>query len=199
MDPRTLIRFLSVIEKLKCNTRHSWTSSGRRESVAEHCWRTTLMAFLLKDEFPDIDMNTVMYMCLIHDFGEAVTGDIPSFEKSEKDEQVENDAVAGLLTMLPDKTAAELAGLFDQLLELKTPEAKMFKALDKMEAVLQHNEADLSTWLPLEYELNQSYGEESVSFSDFLSKLKKEANLDTKKKIHQIDLSDEKSAEPAVL
>jgi len=85
MQPRQLIEFLSIIEKLKCNTRHSWTSTGRQESVADHSWRAAVMALLLADEFPGVDINKVVKMCLIHDFGEAITGDIPSFYKTDKD------------------------------------------------------------------------------------------------------------------
>ena len=81
MKPREYIEFLNKIEKLKCNTRHSWTSSGRCESVAEHSWRLSVMALLCADEFPKLDIDKVVKMCLIHDFGEAVTGDIPSFFK----------------------------------------------------------------------------------------------------------------------
>ena len=78
MQPRKLIEFLNIIEKLKCATRHSWTSSGRQESVAEHCWRTAVMALLVADEFPEVNIDKVVKMCLIHDFGEAITGDIPT-------------------------------------------------------------------------------------------------------------------------
>lgn len=44
MRPERLFEILAVAERLKCNTRHSWTSTGRRESVAEHSWRLALMA-----------------------------------------------------------------------------------------------------------------------------------------------------------
>ena len=60
MEIEMLLRFLSVAERLKCGTRHADTSSGRRESIAEHCWRLTLMAWLVRDEFPEVDMNRVM-------------------------------------------------------------------------------------------------------------------------------------------
>ena len=89
MEPAKLLDILSVAEKLKCNTRHSYTSSGRKESVAEHSWRLALMALLLRDEFPEADMDRVLRMCIIHDLGEAFTGDIPAFEKSEGDGQRE--------------------------------------------------------------------------------------------------------------
>ena len=87
MDTRDYIDFLGRIEKLKCNTRHCYTSSGRHESVAEHSWRTALMAMLLTEAFPEADMNKVIRMCLIHDLGEAFTGDIPTFEKTQAHEK----------------------------------------------------------------------------------------------------------------
>jgi len=101
MDIRAYLNFLAVAEKLKCNTRHSWTSTGRHESVAEHSWRLALMAYLVKDEFPELDMDRVIQMCLFHDMGEAVTGDIPAFEKSQADEETEKTAVSRLAEMLP--------------------------------------------------------------------------------------------------
>ena len=76
---------MSVAEKLKNNTSHSWTSSGRQESVAEHCWRLSLMAYLIKDEFHEADINKVILMCICHDLGEAITGDIPAFNKNDGD------------------------------------------------------------------------------------------------------------------
>ena len=50
MEAQKLLDILSVAEKLKCNTRHCYTSSGRKESVAEHSWRLGLMAMLLSGE-----------------------------------------------------------------------------------------------------------------------------------------------------
>ena len=84
MEAQKLLEILSVAEKLKCNTRHCYTSSGRKESVAEHSWRLGLMAMLSagEAEFQDADMNKVIQMCLIHDLGEAFTGDIPAFAKA---------------------------------------------------------------------------------------------------------------------
>ena len=81
MKPRELLDILTVAERLKDTTRHCYTSKGRHESVAEHCWMTMLMAFMLKEEFPEADMDKVMRMCLIHDLGESFTGDIASFHR----------------------------------------------------------------------------------------------------------------------
>lgn len=64
-------------------------------------------------------------------------------------------------------------------------EARIYKALDKLEAVIQHNEADIATWIPLEYDLQLSYGTEQVAFSDYFIKLKEEINRCTRQKIMQ--------------
>ena len=97
MKQREFIEFMNIIENLKCNTRHSWTSSGRQESVAEHSWRLAVMAMLCKNEYPELDTDKVIKMCLIHDFGEAITGDIPAFLKTEDNEKAEDVAVSSIL------------------------------------------------------------------------------------------------------
>ena len=160
MNQRTYIDFLNKIEKLKCNTRHSWTSSGRQESVAEHSWRLAVMAMLCADEYPEHDINKVIKMCLIHDFGEAITGDIPAFLKTDDHKKTESEAIDFLCDLIPE---AGLSTLFEEMREMKTPEAKLCKALDNLEAVISHNETDLSTWTELEFDLNLTYGEDTVT------------------------------------
>lgn len=183
MDARKMIEFLGVLEKLKCNTRHSLTSSGRTESVAEHSWRLAVMAMLAADSFPELDMNKVIKMCLVHDFGEAVTGDIPAFVKTEADTAVENSAVASLLSELPEAQWREMNRLFTEMTTMNTAEAKLCKALDKCEALLQHNEADISSWLPLEYDLQMTYGQAECDCFDFTRTLRDELAADSRAKI----------------
>ena len=149
MKPTELLGILDLAEKLKCNTRHCYTSSGRHESVAEHSWRIALMAMLITPEFPEADMDKVIRMCLIHDLGEAFTGDIPSFEKTEADTRREDDLFARWVKTLPEETEKEFSELLAEMNVLETTEAKIYKALDKLEAVIQHNESDISTWLSL--------------------------------------------------
>ena len=183
MNTSTFLEILKVAEKLKCNTRHSWTSSGRHESVAEHSWRVALMALLMRDEFPELDMDKVIRMCLIHDLGESFTGDIPSFEKKEEDTQKEDEAFFEWLDTFPSPYREEFTELLTEMNDLKTGEAKLYKALDNLEAVVQHNEADISTWIPLEYELQFTYGADKVQFSPYLKDLKKELDNRNKQKI----------------
>lgn len=185
MEPKELLRILSTAEKLKCTTRHCWTSTGRPESVAEHSWRISLMAMLLTPEFPDTDMNRVIRMCLIHDLGEAFTGDIPAFWKSGEDEKQEERLFDRWVDTLPSETRAEFRALLDEMAALQTPEARLYKALDKMEAVIQHDESDIATWLPLEYDLQLTYGAENVEFSPYMKKLKEEIDGWTRRKIEE--------------
>ena len=183
MEARQYIKFLTKIEKLKCNTRHSWSSEGRRESVAEHSWRTAVMAMLCADEYPELDINKVIKMCLIHDFGEAITGDIPSFWKTEQHEAEEELAVTRLLSMLPAEMQQDLQTLFAEMNEMKTPEAKLYKALDNLEGVLSHNEAPISTWIEREYTENLTYGEQNCEWSEWTKQLRQIMREDSVRKI----------------
>lgn len=183
MNIKKFIEIIHLAENLKNNTRHSWTSSGRHESVAEHTFRLTMMAYFMKDEFPKADIDKVIKMCIFHDIGEAFTGDIPAFEKNEKHEVIEDNKVKEWLSTLPNPYKDELIHLFKEMKEMKSEEARIYKALDKMEAIIQHNEAHISTWLPLEYDLQFTYGEKEVQFSGYMKLLKKEINKESENKI----------------
>ena len=183
MDARALIDALTVAERLKDTMRHCYTKNGRRESVAEHSWLMTLAAFWMKDEFPEADMDRVLKMCLIHDLGEAFTGDVPAFEKTAADEQNEKALLYGWVASLPGDIAKEMLSLYDEMEKRETLEAKIYKAVDGLEAVIQHNISDISTWLPLEYELNMTYADDKVAFSEYLRALREEIRKDTLAKI----------------
>lgn len=192
MKPAQLIEFLGVIEKLKCNTRHSWTSSGRRESVAEHTWRLAVLAMLCKDEYPDLDNDKLIRMCLVHDLGEALTGDVPSFYKTEQNKMSEAEAWEQLFLMLPEPYASEIRALYQEMEKRETPEAKLYKALDNMEAVISHNEASLDTWIPLEYTLNLTYGEENAAWSPYTRELRAYLTEQTKQKLEKAEAEHER-------
>lgn len=179
MQPRTLIDIMTLAERLKDATRHCYTAKGRHESVAEHSWMMTLMAFFVRDEFPDADMDKVIKMCLIHDLGEAFTGDIPTFEKTAQDEQKEKELLYEWVRSLPAPYAKEMMELYREMEERTTLEAKIYKAMDGLEAVIQHNISPISTWIPLEYELNLTYAQDKVTFSDYLTRLRQMIREDT--------------------
>ena len=143
----------------------------------------TLAAFWIKDEFPEADMDKVLKMCLIHDLGEAFTGDIPAFEKTASNAQDEKALLYEWVSSLPGGVAQEMLSLYDEMEKRETLEAKIYKAVDGLEAVIQHNISDISTWIPLEYELNMTYANDKVAFSEYLRALREEIREDTLAKI----------------
>lgn len=183
MEARALLDALLVAERLKDTMRHCYTKNGRRESVAEHCWMTTLMAFFMKDEFPEVDMDKVIRMCIIHDLGECFTGDIPVFDKSKEHEIREDELLMEWVESLPSPVSKEMKSLYAEMGQRETTEAKLYKAIDSLEAVMQHNISDISTWIPLEYELNLTYGNDRVEFSEYLQTLREELRRDSLQKI----------------
>ena len=69
--------------------------------------------------------------------------------------------------------------------EQQTLEARIYKALDKLEALIQHNESDIKTWIPLEYDLQMIYGNEQVKFSEYLTELREKVREDSVQKIQK--------------
>lgn len=183
MNPKEYLNILHIAEKLKDTPRHCTTSKGRVESVAEHSWRVSLMALLLKNEFPEANIDKVINMCLIHDLGECFTGDIPTFVKTDKDRNVEDNLLYNWIDSLPSEVSNEMKLLFDEMNEQRTIESKIYKSLDKLEALIQHNESPLNTWSENEFELNKKYAFETVAFSKWLSELRQEILNDTLNKI----------------
>lgn len=185
MTPREMLDILEIAARLKTAARHNYTEGERRESVADHSWRIALMAMLMDgiDEFKDYDMNRVIRMCLIHDLGEAFTGDIPTFLKNEADSEKEDEIFRAWIQQFPAPQQSEWQALLEEMLALKTKEARLYKALDKLEAVIAHDEADIATWLPLEYDLQYTYAQKATAFSPWLEALRREVDAETDRKI----------------
>ena len=176
MSPKEYLAIVHCIAGLKERTRHAWMKSGRQESVAEHSWRMALMAYFLRDQFPNADLTRVLLMALLHDMGEVFTGDIPTFEKTDADRAREHELRDEWIDALPAPYAAEVRSLFAEMDAMETEEAKIVKALDRMEAVITHNEGDPHTWLPLEYDLQRTYGVKEAAFTPVLKELRAEVN-----------------------
>ena len=183
MDVRDYLDILHVAERLKDTPRHCTTTKGRMESVAEHSWRISLMAFLLRHEFPEADIDKVIRMCLIHDLGECFTGDIPTFVKTDSDRDMEDSLLNRWVKSLPEEISADMELLYAEMDAQKTVEAKIYKSLDKLEALIQHNESPLDTWSENEYELNKTYAYDTVAFSSWLTELRNAVLEDTLEKI----------------
>lgn len=183
-----IFSFLHKAEKLKCELRHSWLSSGRQESVAEHAWRTSLMALLFSPHMNEkINLFKALKMIIIHDLVEIETGDIPVFKLESCDiSQRESQAMENIRKLLGNQVGEEIFTLWHEFNERKTPEARFAYALDKLEANLQHNEADERTWT--QEDKNQVFKiDKACAYDSFLSsvneQIKKEAKLRIQPKI----------------
>lgn len=139
----------------------------------------------MKDEFLEADMNKVIQMCIIHDLGECFTGDIPTFEKTKDNEDVEENLLYSWVRTLPGNYKNEMIALYKEMEERETVEAQIYKAIDGLEALIQHNISDLSTWIPREYDLNITYADDKVAFSKYLKELREEIRKDTLKKLEK--------------
>lgn len=143
MPPKRLdgiLTFLQEAERLKDTLRSGSTRLGRPESTAEHSWRLTLMVLLFEKDLAGIDFLKLVKLCLIHDLGEAISGDVPAPLQQEGDARLERERrdFQVLCGDLPDDLGEDLLGLWDEYAEAKTPEACLAKAFDKLETILQH-------------------------------------------------------------
>ncbi|TKT85703.1 HD domain-containing protein [Dyadobacter frigoris] len=189
---------LKLAERLKFELRHSYTSSGRQESVAEHTWRMSLMAVLMEPYLEqEIDMAKLLKMVIIHDLIEAEAGDMsildvlrdPSLKLVK--EQREIQAIENLRTKLGEPLGSEIYELWFEFEEKSTYVAKVANAFDKLEVQLQHNEADINTWEPIEYDLSYRM-DRHVTFDANLKMLKDliEEQADQKMKASGVDTNE---------
>ena len=154
-----IVNFLHIAEHLKHEVRHSWVSNGRQESVAEHCWRLALMVLVLAPSLDrSINVEKCLKLALLHDVAEAETGDIPVFEVQQQGQQHqkyrhEQQAMVHITEVLGGVLGQEIYALWQEYEAQESYEAQVVRALDKVEVQLQHNEADLSTWLPQEKQM----------------------------------------------
>ena len=164
-----VLDFLRASERLKATHRSAYTSEGQQESVAEHTWRLCLMAMVLAPEFPGVNFARLVKICLVHDLGEAVGGDVPAPEQARrlaagvatgkgKDERRD---LLTLLQPLPSALQAEIAELWDEYEAAKTAEARLAKALDKLETIMQHTQG--KNPLDFDYAFNLGYGREHTA------------------------------------
>jgi putative hydrolase of HD superfamily len=169
-EPEQVIDFLHQAEKLKTILRHSWLSSGRRESVAEHTWRMALMAMLLHSYLDkEVDLLKTIKMILAHDLAEINYKDNPAFKKLPHDMVAqERKSLSKLTRSLPRSLGIELMSLWEEFEAGISAEAHFAKALDKMEVLLQHNEADIKYLTKKEFAFNLEYGIEHCSYDNFL-------------------------------
>lgn len=185
MTARQILKFLHEVEKLKHELRHSWLSNGRRESVAEHAWRVSLMAILIAPNLSKkINLTKALKMSVIHDLNEAYVGDVPAFsQKHSLQKTDETKSIKKLIKRFPKQVMYEIHDLWHEFEEQKTIESKFIKALDKIEVRIQHNEADLSTWKDIEYPRSLFSADKYCEFDEFVKEFNEAIKNESRRKM----------------
>jgi putative hydrolase of HD superfamily len=174
-----MLTFLRSAERLKTVTRSGWTSDGQRESVAEHTWRLCLMAMVLYGRADGIDLGKLLRMCVVHDLGEAIGGDIPAPEQRDgagKADRERGDLLE-LVAPLPEDVSQEIVELWDEYEAAASPEARVAKGLDKLETILQHTQG--SNPADFDYAFNLAYGQRYTAADPLLSALRERLDAET--------------------
>jgi len=189
---RGILEFLRQAERLKNVTRSAYTSEGRPESVAEHTWRLCLMAMLLARSFPEVDFARLVKICIVHDLGEALGGDVPAPEQARaaaeglapKAADERRDLLA-LVEPLPEPLRGEIARLWDEYEAAATPEARLAKALDKLETILQHTQGDNPPGF--DYRFNLGYGREYTAGDPLIEAIRRILDEETERRAEEAD------------
>ena len=159
-----ILAFLQDAERLKDTLRSGTTRKGRSESTAEHSWRLGLMLLLFERDLTGLDLQKLLKLSLIHDLGEALSGDVPAPSQKPGDnrETREHQDFLTLCAPLPGDLSRELLALFEEYAAADSAEAKLAKAFDKLETMLQHllmPDGDV-----IFYDFNLSYGRDRTDF-----------------------------------
>jgi len=171
-DVEGLLAFLRGAEALKSTRRSAWTSAGEPETVAAHTWRLCLLALLLRDQFPDVDLARLLSICIVHDLGEAIGGDIPAIHQAadaSKAAQERRD-LASLAAPLPERLRTRILELWDEYEAAETAEARLAKALDKLETIMQHNQGRNPP--DFDYAFNLDYGRRYTGHSPLIEEIR---------------------------
>ena len=187
-DLAGIVDFLRATESLKTATRSGWTSAGRQESVAEHTWRLCLMALVLHPAFPEVDFARLIRICIVHDLGEAIGGDVPAPEQAHRAASKAADERRDLLTLLaplPASLRDEITGLWDEYEAAQSPEAKLAKALDKLETILQHTQG--LNPAEFDYRFNLTYGRQYTADHPVLAAMRELLDAETERRARESD------------
>ncbi len=176
-----ILDFLRGAEQLKNTLRSSRTSNGRHESTAEHTWRLCLMVLLFADQYPDMDTLKLLKICIIHDLGEAISGDIAAIDQVEgMDKSIEERKdLQPLIRPLPQPLQDEILMLWDEYESATSKEARLAKAFDKLETVLQHTQGKNAP--DFNYGFNLAYGKQYTGHDPLTARIRSMVDQDTER------------------
>lgn len=156
------MRFIEEIDKEKLIGRQTYLSdASRKENDAEHAWHMAIMAYLLREYSNEpVDITRVMLMCLIHDVVEIDAGDTYAYDAEGLKTQKAREEAAKerIYSLLPEDQKKELAAVFDEFEESKTPESKFAHAMDNLQPLMLNNSNDGGDWREHGVSAKQVYG-----------------------------------------
>lgn len=177
-----ILEFFQATERLKDTIRSGCTRSGRAESTAEHSWRLALMVLLFERELDGVDLLKLIKLCLVHDLGEAISGDVPAPLQKPDDNRLERERqdFQTLCAPLPEDLRLEFVALWEEYATAQTPEARFAKAFDKLETMLQH------LLMPQQdaafYEFNLDYGRKQTDFHSLTRQIRGRVDARTRER-----------------
>lgn len=154
------IQFIREIDKVKNIYRQTYLAEGmRKENDAEHSWHITLMAVLLQEYVPGIDLTKVMIMVLIHDLVEIDAGDTYAYDSAgaETKRAREVQAAERLFGILPEEQGRYFRGLWEEFEDYETQEAKYAHLLDNFQPLLLNDASGGKSWAEHSVKKSQIY------------------------------------------
>ena len=179
-DLQGTLTFLREAERLKSVLRSAYTSTGQQESTAEHSWRLCLMAMVFEGEFTGLDFGRILKLCVLHDLGEALHGDIPAVQQDQSPNKSarERADLQTLMQTLPHNLSDAFLALWDEYENASSPEARIVKGLDKLETILQHNQGVNPPGF--DYAFNLDYGHKHMGAHPLLAQIRALLDADTR-------------------
>ncbi len=140
-QPPDLSGLLPRLLSLKLMPRTGWLQRGVRdaESIAEHSFGVAVLCLLIGDQLADIDRGRLLAIALLHDLAESLLGDLPASATRllgrDTKLRAERAGLQSLIGHLP--RAAEYLALWDEYVNGSSREARLVKAIDRLELMAQ--------------------------------------------------------------
>ncbi len=137
-----IAKFLYEVGQLKRVKRSGWWIAGVKdpESVAEHAFRTAVIAYLLA-RLEGADAGKAVLMALFHDLPEARTNDAHRIVRRYADwRSVDEKVMSEQSKRLPDDVANEVVSFFEEFEKEVSSEAKLARDADLLECIVQARE-----------------------------------------------------------
>jgi putative hydrolase of HD superfamily len=143
------------------------------------------MALVLSERVGPVDVGKLLKMCIVHDLGEAISGDVPAIHQNPaapKSDAERRDLLL-LVQPLPADIRAEIVALWDEYERAESAEAKIAKALDKLETIMQHNQGKNPA--DFDYRFNLTYGLEYTGENEVVAAVRAVLDAETEARARQ--------------